>query len=313
MSGNHTADPFVSRQLDEFLTHLAGVCEGSVEAVHQARVAMRRLREEVSLAANHYDAEELAVIRRRLKRAAKALSHLRDADVGQRLLQNVTARVSPDPAVVSRLVETLKQDREVAFRKALKTLERLKVHSLKKDVQSARRRVRRQSARIRSSFRNHLASRASDVRFAMERAGGVYFPNRLHSARIAIKRLRYAIELADRMDFVRPAGALGPLKKAQELLGEAHDREVLADALIQSPTNSSESADDVARLEQAVRSEIRELHQQYLGLRPEIVAVCDACETVTPQRPIRRVLMAAGIAVPSLLLLRAGLGQRRTA
>src|SRR5262249_8915827 len=40
-----------------------------------------------------------------------------------------------------------------------------------------------------------LARRAGQLRLAVERAGVLYLPERLHDVRIAVKKLRYAVEL----------------------------------------------------------------------------------------------------------------------
>lgn len=306
MFGTASASANVSRQVDELLRHLEGVKEGAAEAVHQSRVTIRRLREQLALAAAHLDEDELQIILRRLKRGARALSRLRDADVGRRLLENVTARALADPMIASRLREMLLQEREAAWRQAIKALEKLKLEELPGDVGSVPRRRRRRLGRVKSSFRDHLASRAGDVRSAMAKAGAIYFPNRLHSARIAIKRLRYAIELGDRMGAERPAGALGTLKKAQDLLGEAHDRELLL-ARFEQLRAEAKNGEDIVRLETAVRSDIRDSHHRYLALRPEIEAITEMCSITTSGHRVRNALVAAGIAVPSLMLLGAGL------
>jgi hypothetical protein len=134
----------------------------------------------------------------------------------------------------------------------------------------------------------------------------VYFPNRLHSARVAIKQLRYTFELADRLGSWRPRGTLGVLKKAQATLGEAHDRQVLIERLdALRSADGTVSRDEIDGLEQFLRAEILALHEKYVHSLPRILAVCDAC---TPR--LRRsygagpALVAAGVVLPSLMLLR---------
>ena len=293
-------------QFDELSQHLAAVRDGSTAAVHDARVAIRRLREELSLVASRVGEDELSNVQQRLKRAARALSRLRDADVGQQLLESVTASISLPPALVGRLQEMLLREREVAWRKAIKTLENLKLHELPDRPLRAWPGSHRWKARRRAAFRRHLISRANKLQTAMSRAGGVYFPNRLHKVRLATKRLRYALELADRVDAPRPREVLGALKQAQEVLGEAHDREVFLSRLIEPRGHTSDDlANDLVRLEDVVRTDIRELHRQYLSLRPGLSAICETCSTPV-RRGGRRTLVAAAIAVPSLVLLRMG-------
>ena len=59
-----------------------------------------------------------------------------------------------------------------------------------------------------------------------DHAGGVYFRNRSHRARVAIKQFRYALELGDSLG-VAAIADVRPLRKAQNALGAAHDRDVL--------------------------------------------------------------------------------------
>ena len=299
-------------QLNNLLAHLEGVRDGSTQAVHKARVTIRRLREEFLLAAPRFDEDELARVQRRLKRAARALSRLRDADVGQQVLESITARVPPDSAA-AKLRALLIDEREALWRRAIKRLDALDLNALPERVARARRRRLRRAIGIgRTSLRRHLSSRADNVRQAIAHAGGVYFPNRLHKARIAIKRLRYAVELADRAGGWRPPGALGRLKNAQEVLGAAHDRQMLLDRLAGLRAQPEEvDPTEVTPLEQLLRDEIHALHREYIGLREEILAICDVGSQPEP-RTAKRLLLVAGVAVPSLALLRLGSTSPRT-
>jgi hypothetical protein len=132
----------------------------------------------------------------------------------------------------------------------------------------------------------------------------VYFPNRLHKTRIAIKRLRYAFELADRTANWRPPKALRLLKDAQDALGHVHDREVLLRRLtvFRDTERGCESDPAIDALEHYLRAEIRQFHQTFLVSSGELFTVCGACEAVASSRPLR-FAMAAGVVVPSLMLL----------
>ena len=54
----------------------------------------------------------------------------------------------------------------------------------------------------------------------------MYVPQRLHDVRIAVKKLRYAAELADETTGKRITGDVAALKAAPDLLGRLHDLEV---------------------------------------------------------------------------------------
>jgi CHAD domain-containing protein len=291
------------------LGHLAAVKTGSEDAIHEARVSIRHLREGLSVARVDYKEDDVAAIEHALARAARALSRARDADVGQRLIQHVAARFPFAPRVLGRLQTAIAVEQVALRRKAIKKLERLELESLPEQLRHAQRHnvAWLESRRgWRTALGRHTQLRTADVRLSIDRAGAVYFPNRLHSARVAIKQLRYTLELADRLGSWRPPGTVGVLKKAQATLGEAHDRHVLLarlDALRAADTTVNR--DEIDALEQFLRAEILARHEKYVQLLPRILAVCDAC---TP--PLRRsygagpVVVAAGFVLPSLILLR---------
>ena len=77
------------------------------------------------------------------------------------------------------------------------------------------------------AFEAQLARRAARLREAVEAAGAVYVPEHLHHVRIAVKKLRYSVELADETTGKRIAADVAALKAAQDLLGQLHDLEVL--------------------------------------------------------------------------------------
>jgi CHAD domain-containing protein len=61
------------------------------------------------------------------------------------------------------------------------------------------------------------------------KAGAVYLHERLHAVRIALKKLRYAVELSAEASGVRTTPDLRLLKRSQDLLGRVHDLQVLTD------------------------------------------------------------------------------------
>ena len=59
--------------------------------------------------------------------------------------------------------------------------------------------------------------------------GAMYLPRITcaHNARIALKKFRYAVEIADATGLVPAQRAIRELKKGQDVLGELHDRQEL--------------------------------------------------------------------------------------
>jgi CHAD domain-containing protein len=134
----------------------------------------------------------------------------------------------------------------------------------------------------------------------------VYFRKRSHDARVAIKRLRYALELADMTGGWRLPRALRTLRKAQDALGQAHDREVLLARLEDLRADRVAVPDgDAALIEQFLTREIDELHSRYLAARSDIRDISDRCEgTVRVERRHIQAVAATTLAIPVVLALR---------
>jgi CHAD domain-containing protein len=146
---------------------------------------------------------------------------------------------------------------------------------------------RRESAAFRRVFR-----RAEHLRSAMENAAGIYLPDRLHEVRIAVKKLRYAIEVSRHVGGARASrartpskslrsvnGQLAALKRAQDLLGRMHDLEILiarTRAVQASPQAPNlRVSGDLDQLVRRLETECRLLHGHYMAQRPQLVEICD--------------------------------------
>jgi CHAD domain-containing protein len=309
MFGGLAPSSLLSQSLDALIAQLPALRDGDEQAIHQARVALRRAREAFALVTAHDAEDQREEIDDRLSRMFKALGRARDADIAQRLVQHVERRFTLIPATLGQLRSSAARDQLAARRKMIKALEALDVHliplQLERTLRASTRGLRGNYA-WRGLLKNHVARRAEDVRHAVAHAGGVYFPNRSHSARVAIKHLRYAIELADASGTWHLPRPRRPLRKAQEALGEAHDREVLLQRLHGlSSEGVAVSPSEASALDQFLRGEIQSLHERYLAARPAILDICAACETA-PRTSLlgAGTVAAAAVAVPAMLLLR---------
>jgi CHAD domain-containing protein len=133
--------------------------------------------------------------------------------------------------------------------------------------------------------RAHLraARRAMRLREAIESAAALYLPDRLHEVRIAVKKLRYAMEVSRELSGSRALARLRTLKEAQDLLGHMHDHEVLITRVraIQSSTPNLRLSGDLDKLVRRLETEARQIHGQYVALRKKLLAIADA--TATPR------------------------------
>jgi CHAD domain-containing protein len=117
------------------------------------------------------------------------------------------------------------------------------------------------------------------VQSAIETAGAVYVPERLHAVRIAVKKLRYSMELGAGVRRRRMTADLAALKTAQELLGRLHDRNVLIEHARQVQgalaTPELTAWRDLGSLVRAVEDDCRGLHARYMHDRTQLIEIAD--------------------------------------
>jgi CHAD domain-containing protein len=294
----------------DFQCHLPGIYDGNELAIHDARVALRRVSEALSLARGDYDEHALAAIEARLAKAARALGRVRDADSGQQVIHDVEQRFPFAAATLSRLRLACADQQLKSRRKAIKKFEALELDELARLIERARRRPARRwllaAPAWKASLLSQVADRAEHLRASIVHATGVYFSKRAHSTRIAVKQLRYTLELASTLGARPDKRSVRLLKKAQEVLGAAHDRDVLLNRLDQMRRRDGSGVDlvEADALARFLRSETLTLHQRYIARRDELLAICAAC-TAPPRRGLTatRAAVIAGVGVPSILLL----------
>jgi CHAD domain-containing protein len=137
-----------------------------------------------------------------------------------------------------------------------------------------------------------IAKRAERLRRAMQEAGAVYLADRLHVVRIALKKLRYAVELRDDFAGVRTTPDLSTLKRAQEVLGRMHDLQMLMDRVrrvqVSSPTTDATASDELDHLLRTVEDDCRRLHGRYMRERPALTDICGRAVARPHAAPQRR-------------------------
>jgi CHAD domain-containing protein len=160
-------------------------------------------------------------------------------------------------------------------------------------------------------LRRAVAERAADAREAIVHATGVYFPKRTHKARIAIKKFRYATEIAAATGLWNAREILRELKKGQDLLGRVHDRQELLDSLPAGDDTDPEGSgrEQIELVAQVVEAEAHDLHGRYLSRREGLLEAARAAERAV-SRPRLPIWPAAGLLAASSTLL---LVRRRTA
>jgi CHAD domain-containing protein len=305
MLGSRTLTSLLDQQTSVLRTQLGGVYDGTVDAVHNARVATRRIRELLSLVPVVPGRDSEEDVAESYKAIGRALGKVRDIDVQIALIHDMETR-APQTAPPLTLVR-LEHERErlAKMRRLIKTLERLDVDVLLHVVTDGhptglRRRLT--STGWRQQLKRLVAERAHNAVDAMSHATGVYFPKRTHGARIAIKQLRYAAEIAEATGLSDMRAAIRTLKKGQEILGDLHDRQALSDTLQDYAKDDGADPHHVELTQQALEGEVLQLHAQYLTRRTSLREACSEVEHMASRvfRPAPTIAISA-LAVSGLL------------
>jgi CHAD domain-containing protein len=264
---------------------LPGARMGQVGAIHQARVATRRLREALPLVVDGARGRKLEA---RVRTLTRALGPVRELDVVLHMLDALDAGGQVPHNATGCLRAVVVEERKRLHTGMVRRIDDFDLEKLrKKAVAGARKHVQRQHPGRVVSADRRAARRAVALQASIENAAGIYLPDRLHEVRIAVKKLRYAMEVARDLRASRAVVRIRTLKRAQELLGRIHDLEVLI-ARTRAVQGSPRAADlrlsaDLDQLVRHLETEGRRLHGHYIATRPALLAVCDHVAAV-PQR-----------------------------
>lgn len=280
-------DELLRRRLAVFIRSLRGVKVGKVRALKRTRVASRRLRELIPIL--QVDARVGRALGRRLRRVTRRLGPVRELDALMLVLDELHESGRYDRRCLSRIVSAIRQERIEAREQFLSTLriEELgrvaaKLERVAGELATRRNRTA-EAGNTRQAWRRVIAARlggrAARLTAAIRRAGSRYVPDRLHTVRIAAKKLRYVLELATESAGAKTSPDLAQLKRVQKLLGRWHDRQVLIDRVRQIHASltrpSPESSIELDVIVEALENDCRRLHSRYLGARAALAAVCD--------------------------------------
>jgi CHAD domain-containing protein len=298
------------RRARELERYLPGAQEGDERSIHQARVASRRLRETLPVVAA--PSRTRRKVERTVRRLTRALGAVRELDVALGILDEFARRPDmPRPALEDVRAHVLGE----RDRRRTRMFERL----ARVDVDRLSRRLEELGAHTpaadvhdwRDMLDTRIIRRARVLGAAIDAAGRMYAAERLHDVRIAVKKLRYALELAAdaRIGGARPPVAR--LKRAQDTLGRLNDLQVLQHhvAAVQAapPARAEGIADsELQVLAAALEAACRHLHARYSTQLPALVTVVAACRGGLSVPAGRRPLKVLRPRAPRAVARRAG-------
>jgi CHAD domain-containing protein len=221
------------RELHEMLT--ADKSSLSVDDVHDLRVATRRLGEVVGLFKHLMPDGMAAAAADSIKALRQAAGELRDLDVmnehleKKRLpgpLKKIADQIRADLPARRAVLETqvLAARSAASVGGAMVFLARLFEEKVSAGTQAA-------LESLASTLKSRIKRRRKQLRSSFGKAATRQTAESLHEARIAVKKLRYVLELANTTGQSKSALELRLLKSIQQLLGDHHDVHVIHETL----------------------------------------------------------------------------------
>lgn len=264
-------DAVIGRRLRALARAIRGAERGEPRAIHKARVASRRVREAIPIALASAPARKRRKLRMRVARITRALGPVRELDVTLALVDELAIERPGLSSALLSLRTELERERRADFGRMRSRVEA--------DVKKIDARVRRlvemeagDSAELhgRAALMVRLTRRVEALDEAMRAAGPLYAASPIHTVRIAIKKLRYAFELAQELRLLRSRGVLPRLRNMQQTLGRLHDLQVLH-ARVDEARAKVLVADEVAasldELAAFLEESSRRLHARFLARR----------------------------------------------
>jgi CHAD domain-containing protein len=276
--------PFRKR-LDAFTREAQGIYEGKAEALHQVRVASRRLREVLPVLG--LESNTTQKLSRRLKKVTRELGVVRELDVLMLMIQELHPNARYSSTALERVGAAVEEARVAARDRLTASLPFAKMQRLARRLERASEQQVRDDSEKQEGAKEawvraleaRATRRARRVRSAIEAAGAVYVSERLHDVRIALKKLRYCMELLAEARPGRAACEITVLKTAQDLLGRLHDLEMLIERARHAQPLPSPPAltvwHDLGSLVDAVEDDCRALHARYMRQRVKLLAIAD--------------------------------------
>lgn len=289
------AADLLSRRLRALKRHLRAAVAGDAVGTHRARVASRRLREAVPVLAAPSKARRRA--RESIRRVTRALGTVREMDVTMKVLDELSAWPQLPPTALEDLRAHVIAERERRRAIMLERFSRVNVQKLTKRLDALAGQLSRTSDHPwRDVLITRIRRRATRLARAVDNAGQMYAPDRLHEVRIAAKKLRYALELAADARVAAARTLVATLKRTQETLGRLHDLQIIQHhvAAVQARPPERRGAADggLDVITSVLEGECRHLHARYSRQVPALLDLAAACRSgagargpAAPRRP----------------------------
>jgi CHAD domain-containing protein len=299
LSTSRPTRALLERRTRALRRHLPAAIAGNGVGVHQARVASRRLREAVPVLAKDIASRKGKKAQRALGKLTRALGVVRELDVTLAVLDGLAREARVPAAAVDEVRLHVVAERERRRVRMLERLERIDTGRLERRLAAIGVALQDASSEHwRGALASRIAKRAKALGAAMAAAGQLYEADTLHRVRIAVKKLRYALEIAAGTGTSAAAPLLGTLERAQDALGRLHDLQVLeahVAAVRERAGGHRKTHDGLEAFARVLTAECRRLHAQYVALQAALGAAVQEARRVAAAGMIGRARTRANL------------------
>ena len=204
-----------------------------IEFIHRTRVASRRIHSCLPLFEECFPPKKYRQWRKEIRNITRALREARDADVHIAFLKTYTEKLDEEKLHpgVERFLLRLRQRRERMQPRVIKAIDRLLESGVVEDMEKSCRKMRKGRTDVNSAETYekaivHITSRLDEI---FDHEDSVYIPENIkehHAMRIAVKRLRYTMEVFSSLYEGELENQIAFCKKLQDMLGDLHDCDV---------------------------------------------------------------------------------------
>jgi CHAD domain-containing protein len=221
------ATPLLKQYVRAVFRQLPKALAGDEEAIHQMRVAGRRLRVALPLLARKPHGRRVRRGRRILRELTRSAGTSRDLDVGAALFEARLAEQGEIAAERRLLRQRLRSARSRSRVRMAEALMDIDIARLRRDLRVV---VSRRSELVFTALlrvRDARDARGSAILESLAALGETFDPAALHRLRIRLRRLRYAAELTEKLTG-QTSEAPALFRQLQDVLGHVRDAHVLA-------------------------------------------------------------------------------------
>ncbi len=276
-SRNDQSARLLEDRVTRVFRELPGAVAGYDEAVHQSRVAGRRLRVALPLLSRKGDSRAVRQAIKVLRSLTRTIGAGRDMDVALGLYQDRIDSLRGTSAEQRALLSRLRAARARSRSHVAEGIFDLDIDGLRRNLRRLLREGAAEAETVLARTRTIRESQGASLLRGFSLVGERYRPEALHALRRRIRRLRYAAEIEDAVRG-EDTRASSLFKRLQDSIGTLHDHHVLA-AWLEEQAHAA-AARDNSILTRAARREARAfvgmarlLHRALLETKPADLAL----------------------------------------